>query len=166
MNVVYRTIVTLMLVVAMVCGGCERLDDDRVYGPCRIDLSLLASWTVYGVTGLGMYRYFIKDRHIPSNYPYTATTYTGMGGVLLMDVGIGAVQPMAFEMACPYERKKSVLVEVDANSLEVVCPQCGSRFDVIAGHGQAVDGPAYREHMGLHRYKVVASNSGGYLITN
>ncbi len=166
MKTICRSLVALMIAVSLLCSGCERLDDDRVVGPCRIDLSMLANWTVYGVTGLGTYRYFIKDRRIPSNYPYSATTYTGIGGVLLMDVGIGAVQPMAFEMACPYERKKTVTVEVDPNTLEVVCPQCGSRFDVIAGYGQAVSGPAHSQHMALHRYKVIPSNSGGYLITN
>ncbi len=154
------------LAVMMAGNGCTNVDDDRAFGSCRIDLTNISNWTIYGVNGLGTYRYFVKDRRLPSNFPYTATTYTGLGGVLLIDVGVGATQPVAYEMSCPYERKKSVVVQMDDATLEAVCPECKSRFNVLMANGMGVEGPAAKQHMGMHRYKVTATASGGYLITN
>ena len=156
----------VVLAVAMAGNGCTKIEDDNAFGSCRIDLTILANWTIYGVNGLGTYRYFIKDRRLPANFPYTATTYTGLGGVLLMDVGVGATQPAAYEMSCPYEHKKSVVVSIDDANLEAVCPECKSRFNVLMGNGIAIDGPAYKKHMGMHRYRVSPASTGGYLISN
>ena len=86
----------MALAVMMAGNGCTNVDDDRAFGSCRIDLTNISNWTIYGVNGLGTYRYFVKDRRLPSNFPYTATTYTGLGGVLLIDVGVGATQPVAY----------------------------------------------------------------------
>ena len=157
----------MALVMLLGVAGCDNLDDDRITGPCRIDLGMIGTWTVYGVQSVGDYRVFIRERSVPSNFPYTATTYTGNGGVLLMGVsGSAGVQPVAYEMACPYCRKHSILIEVDNESLLAVCRTCDSHFDVLMGSGQPVSGPAHSKHYGLHRYNVRPTVNGGYLITN
>lgn len=161
----FLRIIAVTLMVAIAGGSCTEIDDDRAYGTVRIDISTLAEWSVYGVNGLGSYRVFSKDRRQPSNFPYTATTYTGLGGVLLIDIGVGTTQPAAYEMACPYERTKSVVVSIDSN-LEAVCPECESRFNVLLGQGAAIEGPAYEKHMAMHSYRVTAMSGGGYLISN
>jgi len=155
--------------VLLAMAGCDTLDDDRVVGSCRIDLGLIGNWTVYGVHAVGDYKVFNKEKHLPSNFPYTATTYTGNGGVLLMGVagsGIGGIQPMAYEMACPYCRKHSTVVEIDNDNLEAVCQTCGSRYDVLMGGGQPVSGPAQSKHYAMHAYRAMPSVNDGYIITN
>lgn len=161
--------ILLVAIVAMAYSGCDSLDDDRVVGTCRIDLSLIGTWTVYGVHAVGDYKYFVKEKHLPSNFSYTANTYTGNGGVLLIGTtgdGTGGVVPAAYEMACPNCRKHTTLIAIDGGTLEAYCAECGSRFNVLLGTGQPISGPAYNKHYSLHRYRCTPSSSGGYLITN
>ena len=105
-------IISLALALLMPLAGCDTLDDDRVVGTCRIDLSMMGTWSIYGVNAVGEYKYFVKEKRIPSNFAYTATTYTGNGGVLLIGTtgtGTGGIVPAAYEMACPYCRKHSTM---------------------------------------------------------
>lgn len=159
-------IVGIMLLVAC-AAGCSKLDDDRipVYS-AHIDISNQGMWTIYGVNGLGTYRYFSVDRRQPGNFPFNATTYTGFGGILLMDAGIGECKPVAYDMACPNERKKTVVVAIDDETLEAVCPSCWSRYDVLTGYGQAISGPAHTHKYALRRYRVTQSSYGGFIISN
>ncbi|MGM9804366.1 MAG: hypothetical protein ACI308_09345 [Muribaculaceae bacterium] len=162
-----RTIAVWVMLIAI--ASCHSLDDDRISGTCRIDLTMSGTWSVYGVHAVGDYKYFIKEKHQPSNFAFTATTYTGNGGVLLIGTtgtGTGGVIPMAYEMACPNCRKHSTLIEMDAASLEAYCPVCSSRYNVLLGGGQPVSGPAQSKHYALHRYKATPSASGGYMISN
>ena len=108
--------ILLAMAVLMSFAGCDSLDDDRVVGTCRIDLSMIGTWSIYGVNSVGDYKYFVKEKRIPSNFAYTATTYTGNGGVLLIGTtgtGTGGIVPAAYEMACPYCRKHSTLIAMD-----------------------------------------------------
>ena len=163
-------LIRYMIAVAMLwLCACDTLDDDRIVGSCRIDLGLTGTWSVYGVHAVGEYRMFVRERHLPSNFPYTATTYTGNGGVLLIGVsgsGVGGIQPVAYEMACPYCRRHSTLIEMDDANLQAVCYTCQSRYDVLIGGGQPVSGPALDKHYALHSYRVSPSVNGGYMITN
>ena len=162
-------IISLALALLMPLAGCDTLDDDRVVGTCRIDLSMMGTWSIYGVNAVGEYKYFVKEKRIPSNFAYTATTYTGNGGVLLIGTtgtGTGGIVPAAYEMACPYCRKHSTLITMDASNLEAYCPECSSRFNVLLGSGLPISGPAYSKHYSLHRYRCTPSANGGYLITN
>ncbi len=161
--------ILLAMAVLMSFAGCDSLDDDRVVGTCRIDLSMIGTWSIYGVNSVGDYKYFVKEKRIPSNFAYTATTYTGNGGVLLIGTtgtGTGGIVPAAYEMACPYCRKHSTLIAMDAATLEAYCPVCSSRFNVLLGSGQPISGPAYNKRYSLHRYRCTPSANGGYLITN
>ena len=161
--------ILLSMAVLMPLAGCDSLDDDRVMGTCRSDLSMIGTWSIYGVNSVGDYKYFVKETRIPSNFAYTATTYTGNGGVLLIGTtgtGTGGIVPAAYEMACPYCRKHSTLITMDASTLAAYCPVCWSRFNVVLGSGQPISGAAYNKRYSLHRYRCTPSANGGYLITN
>ena len=99
--------------VAMAFGGCNAIDNTRIPAlAVNIRLTKIGLWNTYGVAGFGQYRYFIKENREPSNFPYTETTYTGYGGVLLiggMDPFTSETNvPLAYDMSCPVECKREI----------------------------------------------------------
>lgn len=155
--------------------SCNQLDDDRIPSlPVYINLSGAGMWNTYGVAGVGISRNFIQTSGSvsPSGFPYTANSYTGFGGVLL----IGGVDPftaepnvpLAYDLACPVERQQNVRIVIDSDNLEAVCHKCGSRYDVVMAGGSPVAGPALTgdTKYGLRRYTCTPDKSGGYIIHN
>ncbi|MDE6157790.1 MAG: hypothetical protein K2F78_06545, partial [Muribaculaceae bacterium] len=70
---------------AMAGVSCHHLDDDRIpVMPVNIVFATPADWDVYGVSGALSYKRFIRELREPRNFPYTALTYTGYGGILLL----------------------------------------------------------------------------------
>lgn len=171
-----RRIVAALTAISFVClqflTGCHTVDDDRIPAmPVSINLSDIGLWNRYGVSGFGVYRYFIPQLHEPSGFSYTVATSTGFGGVLL----IGGMDPyttdtntpLAYDLACPLEREPNVRVAIDSNTFEAVCPKCGSHYDVTMGGGAPTAGPALegKHKYGMTRYQCLASSAGGYMIT-
>lgn len=161
-----------LTVAAAVAGGCNSVVDDRIPAvPVTINLSDAGRWNTYGVAGFGIYRYFIRPLHEPSNFPYTDQTYTGFGGVLLiggMDPFTADTQvPLAYDLACPVECRSDVRVHIDENKYEAVCDVCGSHYDVTMAGGSPVSGPAAEgsNKYGLQRYRCEPTALGGYIIT-
>ncbi len=158
------------MLLAIVLAGCEHINNKEVPSfMVRIDLSTYAVWNTYGVSGVGDYRYFNRDKRLPSNFPYNVNTYTGFGGVLLvmgMDGSTGSYAPIAFDAACPVENRMEVVVGINSENFEAVCPKCGSRYDVLMGSGGPLSGPAITHHYGLRMLRVYSSPNGGYIITN
>ena len=155
----------------MLLAGCSKIKDNRVpMMQVNIALNTSSMWELYGVHGYGDYKKFIRHSHIPANFPYNANTYTGFGGVLLISGYDFTTQdynsPLAYDLACPYEVRANVLLEIDRENFEAYCPQCGSRFNVTEGSGIPVSGPAYDHGYGMLRYNVRQEPSGGYVITN
>lgn len=155
--------------------ACNQVDDDRIPSlPVQINLSGAGMWNTYGVNGVGVSRNFINDGSVrePSGFPFTATTYTGFGGVLL----IGGMDPftadpnvpLAYDLSCPVERSRTVRVAVDRENYEAVCPVCGSHYNVITAGGSPVSGPALtgKTKYALRRYYVDPASGGGYMIHN
>jgi len=113
-------------IFAFISSACHTIDDDRIpVAPVNIVFNTVADWNIYGVAGAMDYRYFIRDLRKPSNYPYTAMTYTGFGGVLLVSDVMG--NPQAYDLACPVEADKNVRVEIDDEFL-AHCPKCGKEI--------------------------------------
>lgn len=52
--------------------------------PVQIVFSDPGGWITYGVSGAMQSRRFIRALKIPADFPYTSTTFTGYGGVLLV----------------------------------------------------------------------------------
>lgn len=176
MSMMSRLLTALIMAAGMLMmTGCESVDDDRIPNmPVNIVLSDAGTWNTYGVSGFGSSRRFIlaQSQREPSGFPYSQTSATGFGGVLLisgMDPYTTTTDvPLAYDLACPVEMKASVRVEVEGELYNAVCPVCGSKYDVTMGGGAPLSGPAATgEHKyGLCRYTCYPSGSGGYIITN
>ena len=143
--------------------ACDTIDSKALPSyAVRIDLGSYALWNTYGVYGMGDYRIFNREKGIPNNFPYSVTTYTGYGGVLLM---MGAEMPMAYDLACPVEMSPSITLSIDPGNFEAVCPKCRSHYNPLTGDGGPVSGVAINNKVGMTRYRVMPSN-GGYIIAN
>ena len=152
-----------IIFVAVVSTSCEHIDNKVVPNfSVRIDLGSYAMWNVYGVSGMGDYRIFDRNKRIPSNYPFNANTYTGYGGVLLM---MGMEGPMAYDLSCPVEAAQNIVLSIDPNNFEAVCPTCNSHYDPLMNAGAPIKGVAINNKVGMRQYRVLPSN-GGYVITN
>lgn len=159
------------IVCAMLIVGCSGIIDDRIPAvPVNVNLADAGLWNTYGVSGMGQWREFVKDLHIPSNFSFTAESYTGFGGILLisgMDPFSGEPGvPLAYDLSCPVECSRDIRVTVDADNLEAYCAKCGSRYDVLMAGGAPVKGPAAEgsRKYKLQGYRCVAGKLGGYTI--
>lgn len=171
MNLFSKTIIFLLSAIALLSSaGCDSIDDNRIPTyPVKINLADAGLWNTYGVSGFGIYKYFIKDERKPAGFRWVEDSYSGFGGVLL----IGGMDnfttetnvPLAYDLACPVERKQNIRVAIDPENFEAVCPQCGSHYDVTMAGGAPLSGPAAKEKYGLRRYNCMATSSGGYYIT-
>ena len=156
-----RRLTSLVIAVAVILPalcGCHSVDDDRIpVAPVNVVFSTVADWDVYGVAGAMQSRRFIRDTKEPSSFPWTAQTFTGYGGVLLVSDVLG--EPMVFDLACPVECKRDVRIFVNKEMLGE-CPQCGSTYDVFSLRGAPVSGVAAHNHYGLRPYHVGPSRNG------
>lgn len=168
-----RRLPVLLLLPLALLFACHEVEDERIPRmPVSINLTGAGMWNTYGVAGTGLYREFIKQERVPSNFPYSEATYTGYGGVLL----IGGMDPftsepdvpLAYDLSCPVERSRDVRVYVSPDNLDAVCPVCHSHYNVITGGGSPVSGPALTGQIkyGLRRYQCLPGNGGGYYITD
>lgn len=157
--------ILFLLPILALLGGCEHVDFDRV-PPMNVRLSFdtQAEWTKYGTPGALDHRQFILqgNSRIPSDFPWTALTYTGYGGILLVGDISGA--PYAYDLCCPVELKRDVRVEVDEESYEAVCPKCGSHYGIFSNYGMPLSGEAKKLNRGLRRYTVGPGLNGEYMV--
>lgn len=159
-----KTAIAIFTVLLAAMTSCESVDNERIPPVAvRIDLSNIGLWNTYGVPGALDYREFIRNTNppVPANFPYTALTYTGFGGVLL--VGDINGNPVAYDLSCPVERKADIRVRVDRSANNAYCPVCGSRYDIFNNLGHPLSGPASTDHYGLQLYHTTPKD-GGYII--
>ncbi len=161
-----------VLLIMLIAGGCHSVDDDRIPAmPVNISLANPGLWNTYGVSGFGMFRYFILPLREPAGFSYTAQSATGFGGVLLINgmdpLAVQTDVPLAYDLACPVERQAEIRVRVDASTFEAICPKCGSHYDVTMQGGAPLSGPAAagKHKYGLTRYTCYQTQTGGYVIT-
>ena len=161
MNKLLPAIAALALLVT--ASSCDHIDNKTLPRyTLRLDLGSYALWNTYGVSGMGDYRVFNRDKGIPSNFPYNVNTFTGYGGVLLM---MGIDGPLAYDLACPVEISQDVVLSISADNFDAVCPRCNSHFDPLMNAGGPVSGLAIKNKVGMRQYRVMPSN-GGYFISN
>lgn len=141
----------------MLCTACHTIDDDRIpAAPVQISFPTVADWNVYGVAGALDHRSFIRELRQPANFPYTASTFTGFGGILLVCDVLG--QPKAFDLACPVECKRDVRIQINPADNLAHCHVCGSTYNVFSLNGSPVSGSAAQNGYGLRPYHVVRVN--------
>lgn len=149
---------TAALAFALAVTACSRIDDTRLPSvPVNIVFTTEGMWTKYGISGALDTRRFIKNEKVPADFPYTLSTYTGFGGVLLVGDLYG--NPMAYDLSCPFEAKPDIRVVVDNEILDAECPHCHSTYDIFGGQGRPTSGPAAERGYGLTRYKVIDGGS-------
>lgn len=162
--------------IAIVClGACDTVVENRIPAmPVSIDLTNVGVWSTYGVSGIGDYNYFVNisgEERLPAGFPYKVNSATGYGGVLLIEgmdpFTLETMTPLAYDLACPVERNRSVRVYIDEN-LEAVCPVCDSHYNVLTAGGAPTAGQALtgEKKYGLQRYVCSPSSYGGYYITD
>lgn len=139
--------------------SCKRVDDDRI-PPVGVNIVFTTEgvWNTYGVSAAHEYRRFIRTAtmKVPADFPYTVSSATGYGGVLLVGDVFG--NPVAYDLACPVEVKPDIRVEVDIDAADAYCKICGSTYDIFMGNGNPTSGPAADKGYGLTRYKVYQGN--------
>lgn len=158
--------VVFVVILAFLCG-CKSSDYERV--PLMgVELEInVAQWSTYGVFGYGDNRNFIRSERIPAGFPYTASSYTGFGGILLIsgtEDGFDYNSVLAYDLACPVEVPKISRVYIDSETFDAVCPQCHSRFNVCEGSGRPIAGPAYDYRYDMRKYRVSSGQMGGYTV--
>lgn len=160
-----------LLAAALALVSCETTDDNRIPAyPVQIMLDNPGLWNTYGVSAYGQSRNFIRQTGTPSDFHFLESTYTGFAGILLimgMDpFNAGDIIPLAYDLSCPVECKEYIRVHIDHSTLEAICPQCGSHYDVTMGGGTPTAGPALdgTPRYALQRYHAYPSG-GGYIIT-
>lgn len=147
-------------------SGCEGVNDERIPNmPVSISLSTQGEWNTYGVTAFGASREFIIGK-TPKDFNYKSGSATGFGGVILI-VGHD-LMPLAYDLSCPVERSREVLLKIEQEQYHAVCNKCGSVYDVTMADGSPLSGPAALKNNRyvLKKYQVYPTISGGYDIRN
>ena len=152
MNNRFLTILLVVATLVMGMTGCKHLDDDRI-PPVAVRLSFptVGDWNYYGISGALSYKYYIyssTDR-VPTDFPYTALSSTGFGGILLCGDILGNY--VAYDLSCPVEAKYNIRIEVDRNENIARCPHCGSTYDIFTNYGHPLSGQAADRGYGLRR---------------
>ena len=174
-----RNRLTIPLIIGMVSvalSGCQSVDDERIPNMMvNISLADAGVWNTYGVAGFGSHRNFILSpggASQPSGFPYKTGSGTGFGGVLLIE-GLDpynnlGTYPLAYDLACPVERKANIRVSIDSENYVAVCSECKSVYDVTMASGAPIGGEAFngKYKYALKSYRVIPSGNGGYYITN
>lgn len=164
----HHKILTLHLTIFAlgVLSACNSVDDNRIpYADVHLTFHTVGDWNIYGVKGSAAdsRRYiFNQKEHVPSDFPYTVLDRTGFGGILLVTDVIG--ETLAFDLACPYECRANVRVEVPQGELYAQCPECGSTYDVFTNFGKPRSGPAADKGYSLTRYSVISGGATEYRV--
>lgn len=158
-----RPAILSLPVLLAITAACHHIDDDRIPpAPVRITFNTVSDWDIYGTPGALDTRIFIKQERIPRDFPYTALTETGFGGVLLCGDIFGA--PVAYDLACPVEMKADIRITVDKDASNAYCPHCGSVYDIFSNYGHPISGEAAERGYGLQRYYAGAGSAGEYMV--
>lgn len=154
----------MALCAAVAICSCHHIDNKRLpVTRVSIVFRTQGEWVTYGVSGAAGHRDFILPLRQPAGFPYTASSYTGFGGVLLCTDYSG--NPMAYDLACPVECNANIRVAVN-DDLLAECPKCHSLYDVFALQGGAVGGPAARDGFGLQIYRVGPGRGGEFMVVS
>ncbi len=158
--------------LALVATGCyhsvdinfERVPNLTVYIPFQTE----GQWELFAAKAPLDARRFIRPQGVPAGYAYPDYSYTGYGGVLQVCDIHGTMR--AYDLSCPVECQRNVLVVVDYSTNLARCPECKSTYDIFLLNGSdqlaggPVAGPALASGYGLRRYSVHFGLDGRYAL--
>lgn len=120
------TLIGLSVVSLVACRSTEE-PQTPIY-PVNLSINLQQS----------TYRQLLSPATITTiTTPMYASDRLGFGGLALVH-GWGLNEFYAYELVCPYENRADVRLEV--RSIELVCPQCRTRYEVLSGSGVPIGG--------------------------
>lgn len=153
------------ITAAVALISCSDVNDERIpYVTVRIEIlsayQTNPSWWPAAPAESVAY----QSPDYPYGFPYTISTYTGYGGVMVVCGYDDAYY--AYDMACPVEREAGVRIYVDEN-MYGRCKVCGSTYDLFWGSGAPKSGEASTQGYGLRKYSVtyIPANDS-YIISN
>ncbi len=142
--------------------SCHHVDNKRLTGAvANLLFRTQAEWVTYGPTGAGDWRVFNRPDRIPADFPYIASSMTGLGGLLVCTTYIG--DEIAYDMACPVECRRDITVFINENGL-AECIKCHSTYEVFSLPGSPVSGEAAEKGYGLQIYHVGPGRNGEYRV--
>lgn len=156
-----RLCVSVLSLITLIIAGCHSVDDERIpYAGVRLTFNTVGDWHRYGIGGAGDCKRFIYTRELklPGDFPYTSMDQTGYGGLLLAMDAMGNL--VVYDLACPYEARADVRINVASGATYAECPDCGSTYEIYTNFGLPISGPSAREGYALKRY---SANFGGAL---
>ena len=147
------------------CSSLLLLSLCCVVGCVRETPSTVPEWPVY--YRLSLLSAQGKPLNAPGGYvlitaPNTAYSQVGFAGLLVLRSVVGEEAYYAYDLACPYERNQATRLRIN-DALEAECPVCGSRFSILFGAGNPLQGPAQAP---LLIYQVLRSAPQELLIVN
>ncbi|HIZ27299.1 MAG TPA: hypothetical protein H9969_09585 [Candidatus Barnesiella merdipullorum] len=155
-----QQLILLLLILAI--AGCDAGDRDRIpVAAVRVEFASQAMWNQYGVSGSFIHRRFILSQKLPAGFPYTLSSATGYGGLMLV-TNEHAV-PFVYDLCCPVEINANIRIEFDEDNFCLRCPKCGSTYDISTGgpmSGAAKEGRYFLQSYSIAPY----GTAGGQLI--
>jgi len=152
------------VVLCLAFSSCHHVDNHRLpVGYVNLTFATQGVWEIYGVSGAGLYKTYIREERIPADFPYTALSSTGVGGILLCTTYLG--EPVAYDLACPVECSAKVRVYINEDN-EAECPKCHSRYDVFEQLGRPVSGRAAENGWGMQVYRVGPGSQNEYMVVS
>ena len=110
------------LLISLVCSCSKIEESDIPYAPVYLELDL--RFGDKDLVGIYNHKSITKAR--------TAGEKTGFSGVLVV-CGIdnyGNAAYYAFDLCCPHEAKKNIIIEAD-NAGKAICPECGTEYVLL-----------------------------------
>lgn len=90
----------------------------------------------------------------------------GFGGVLVYH-GLNSIATTdayyAFDLACPYEATRSTIIEVDNDGIFARCPKCKTKYELLNGIGNPVEGPNDKEQLKKYTVNYIESTKKIYV---
>ncbi|MDR2147548.1 MAG: (2Fe-2S)-binding protein [Tannerella sp.] len=122
MNQIFKYIIFLLFIFV----SCEEAENPIPIR--RVYLTLDLTFEDKDLKAIPSYKAFtVRDVNLAQGES------VGFGGVLVVHDMLGAYK--AFDLACAYEVRQDVTVQVDNEVLYAVCPVCGTQYDVGTGNG-------------------------------